>query len=135
MNNTIVPIIENDDDLSILSYDDLIDKSRTISPINPSSIIEKDDNNYETASDDTGYDENIDYKVISMRKPSFIRKTLNKFRKSVDKQQTDFNSIMIGSTLIPISRPSLIKRLTKKIYIPIAISIGFILTGVILATG
>lgn len=135
MNNTIVPIIENDDDLSILSYDDLFDKSRPISPINHSSIIEKDDNNYETASDDTGYDENIDYKVISMRKPSFIIKTLTKFRKSLDKQQTDFNSNMIGSTLIPISRPSFMKRLTKKIYIPIAISIGFILTGVILATG
>jgi hypothetical protein len=68
-----------------------------------------------------------------MRKPSFIRKTLNKFRKSVDEQQTNLNSTMIGSTLIPISSSSFMKRFTKKIYIPIAISIGFILTGVILA--
>lgn len=127
MKSTIIPIYESD-----YSSDD---NNNIHSDINPSSIIEKDDTNYETASDDTGYDENIDYKVISMRKPSFIRKTLTKFRKSVDKQQTDFNSNMIGSTLIPISRPSFMKRLTKKIYIPIAISIGFILTGVILVTG
>lgn len=120
MKSTIIPIYESD-----YSSDDNKD-------INPSSIIENDDNNYETASDDTGYDENIDYKVISMRKPSFIRKTLTKFRKSVD-EQTNFNSTMIGSTLIPISTPSLYQRIKKKIYIPIAISIGFILTGVILA--
>jgi hypothetical protein len=68
-----------------------------------------------------------------MRKPSFIRKTLTKFRKSVD-EQTNFNSTMIGSTLIPISRPSFFQRLKKKMYIPISISIGIILTGVILAT-
>ena len=121
MKSTIIPIYDSD------YYSDN-DKD-----INPSSIIEKNDNNYETASDDTGYDENIDYKVISMRKPSFIRKTLTKFRKSVD-EQTNFNSTMIGSTLIPISRPSFFQRLKKKMYIPISISIGIILTGVILAT-
>ena len=120
MKFTIIPIYDSDHS---------IDNDKDI---NPSSIIENDDNNYETASDDTGYDENIDYKVISMRKPSFIRKTLTKFRKSVD-EQTNFNSTMIGSTLIPISTPSLYQRIKKKIYIPIAISIGFILTGVILA--
>lgn len=101
MKSTIIPIYDSD------YYSDN-DKD-----INPSSIIEKDDNNYETASDDTGYDENIDYKVVSMRKPSFIRKTLTKFRKSVD-EQTNFNSTMIGSTLIPISRPSFFQRLKKK---------------------
>lgn len=121
MKFTIIPISDSD-------YSSDNDKD-----INPSSIIEKDDNNYETASDDTGYDENIDYKVISMRKPSFIRKTLTKFRKSVD-EQTNFNSTMIGSTLIPISTPSFFQRLKKRIYIPIAISIGIILTGVILVT-
>jgi len=121
MKSTIIPIYDSD------YYSDN-DKD-----INPSSIIEKNDNNYETASDDTGYDENIDYKVVSMRKPSFIRKTLTKFRKSVD-EQTNFNSTMIGSTLIPISRPSFFQRLKKKMYIPISISIGIILTGVILAT-
>jgi len=124
MKSTIIPIYESD-----YSSDD---NNNIHSDINPSSIIENDDTNYETASDDTGYDENIDYKVISMRKPSFIRKTLTKFRKSVD-EQTNFNSTMIGSTLIPISTPSLYQRIKKKIYIPIAISIGFILTGVILA--
>ena len=121
MKSTIIPIYDSD------YYSDN-DKD-----INPSSIIEKNDNNYETASDDTGYDENIDYKVVSMRKPSFIRKTLTKFRKSVD-EQTNFNSTMIGSTLIPISSPSFFQRLKKKMYIPISISIGIILTGVILAT-
>jgi len=121
MKSTIIPIYESD-------YSSDNDKD-----INPSSIIEKDDNNYETASDDTGYDENIDYKVVSMRKPSFIRKTLTKFRKSVD-EQTNFNSTMIGSTLIPISRPSFFQRLKKKMYIPISISIGFCLTAVILTT-
>ena len=125
MKSTIIPIYESD-----YSSDD---NNNIHSDINPSSIIENDDTNYETASDDTGYDENIDYKVISMRKPSFIRKTLTKFRKSVD-EQTNFNSTMIGSTLIPIARPSFIQRLKQKIYIPIAITIGFILTGVILAT-
>ena len=124
MKSTIIPIYESD-----YSSDD---NNNIHSDINPSSIIENDDTNYETASDDTGYDENIDYKVISMRKPSFIRKTLTKFRKSVD-EQTNFNSTMIGSTLIPISTPSFFQRLKKRIYIPIAISIGFILTGVILA--
>ena len=120
MKFTIIPLYDSDHS---------IDNDKDI---NPSSIIKNDDTNYETASDDTGYDENIDYKVISMRKPSFIRKTLTKFRKSVD-EQTNFNSTMIGSTLIPISTPSLYQRIKKKIYIPIAISIGFILTGVILA--
>jgi hypothetical protein len=124
MKSTIIPIYESD-----YSSDD---NNNIHSDINPSCIIKNDDTNYETASDDTGYDENIDYKVISMRKPSFIRKTLTKFRKSVD-EQTNFNSTMIGSTLIPISTPSLYQRIKKKIYIPIAISIGFILTGVILA--
>ena len=124
MKFTIIPIYESD-----YSSDD---NNNIHSDINPSCIINNDDTNYETASDDTGYDENIDYKVISMRKPSFIRKTLTKFRKSVD-EQTNFNSTMIGSTLIPISTPSLYQRIKKKIYIPIAISIGFILTGVILA--
>ena len=124
MKFTIIPIYESD-----YSSDD---NNNIHSDINPSCIIKNDDTNYETASDDTGYDENIDYKVISMRKPSFIRKTLTKFRKSVD-EQTNFNSTMIGSTLIPISTPSLYQRIKKKIYIPIAISIGFILTGVILA--
>jgi hypothetical protein len=121
MKSTIIPIYDSDHS---------IDNDKDI---NPSSIIKNDDTNYETASDDTGYDENIDYKVISMRKPSFIRKTLTKFRKSVD-EQTNFNSTMIGSTLIPISTPSFFQRLKKRIYIPIAISIGIILTGVILAT-
>jgi hypothetical protein len=121
MKFTIIPIYDSDHS---------IDNDKDI---NPSSIIKNDDTNYETASDDTGYDENIDYKVISMRKPSFIRKTLTKFRKSVD-EQTNFNSTMIGSTLIPISTPSFFQRLKKRIYIPIAISIGIILTGVILAT-
>ena len=121
MKSTIIPIYDSDHS---------IDNDKDI---NPSSIIENDDNNYETASDDTGYDENIDYKVISMRKPSFIRKTLTEFRKSVDEQK-NFNSTMIGSTLIPIARPSFIQRLKQKIYIPISITIGFILTGVILAT-
>jgi hypothetical protein len=121
MKSTIIPIYDSDHS---------IDNDKDI---NPSCIIKNDDTNYETASDDTGYDENIDYKVISMRKPSFIRKTLTKFRKSVD-EQTNFNSTMIGSTLIPISTPSFFQRLKKRIYIPIAISIGIILTGVILAT-
>ena len=121
MKFTIIPIYDSDHS---------IDNDKDI---NPSCIIKNDDTNYETASDDTGYDENIDYKVISMRKPSFIRKTLTKFRKSVD-EQTNFNSTMIGSTLIPISTPSFFQRLKKRIYIPIAISIGIILTGVILAT-
>lgn len=125
MKSTIIPIYECD-----YSSDD---NDNIHSDINPSCIIKNDDTNYETASDDTGYDENIDYKVISMRKPSFIRKTLTKFRKSVD-EQTDFKATMIGSTLIPISTPSLIQRIKKKIYIPIAVSIAFILTGVILVT-
>jgi|UniRef100_A0A6C0CYH2 hypothetical protein len=125
MKSTIIPIYESD-----YSSDD---NNNIHSDINPSCIIKNYDTNYETASDDTGYDENIDYKVISMRKPSFIRKTLTKFRKSVD-EQTNFNSTMIGSTLIPISTPSFFQRLKKRIYIPIAISIGIILTGVILAT-
>ena len=125
MKSTIIPIYDSD------YYSD--NDNDNDKDINPSSIIEKDDNNYETASDDTGYDENIDYKVVSMRKPSFIRKTLTKFRKSVD-EQTNFNSTMIGSTLIPISRPSFFQRLKKKMYIPISISIGVCLTAVILTT-
>lgn len=115
---SIIPInIEEDDDnISILSYDDLIYTNEE--PINPSSVIENDDTNYETASDDTGYDENMDHKVIHMRRPSVIRKSLTQFRKSIDEQTS-------GSiTLIPISsRPSYFKYLKRKIYIPIIVSI------------
>ena len=126
MKSTIIPIYESD-----YSSDD---NNNIHSDINPSCIIKNDDTNYETASDDTGYDENIDYKVISMRKPSFIRNTLTKFRKSVD-EQTNFNSTMIGSTLIPVSsRPSFYQRIKRRIYIPIVISISLILTGVVLLT-
>jgi len=125
---SIIPINieENDDNISILSYDDLIYTNEK--PINPSSVIENDDTNYETASDDTGYDENIDHKVIHMRRPSVIRNNLTQFRKSIDEQTS---GSMIGSTLIPISsRPSYFKYLKRKIYIPVIVSIvgimGFI---------
>jgi len=115
MNRTIIPI-NDDDDLPPIS-----------SVINPSNIVATDDNNYETASDDTGYDENMDFKVIHMRRPSVIRKTLSQFRKSIDKGS------LVGSTLIPMNiRPSFFQRLKKKIYIPIVITL--ILTGIIVAS-
>jgi len=122
---SIIPINieENDDNISILSYDDMIYINEE--PINPSSIVENDDTNYETASDETGYDENMDHKVIHMRRPSVIRNSLTQFRKSIDQQKT-------GSiTLIPISsRPSYFKYLKRNIYIPIVLSIVSIM-GVI----
>ena len=116
MSNSIVPI-NNDDDY--ISYDDMIYLNQQ--PINPSSVVENDETNYETASDDTGYDENMDHKVIHMRRPSVIRNNLTQFRKSIDEQTS---GSMIGSTLIPISsKSSYFKYLKRKIYIPIIVSI------------
>jgi len=127
MNRTIIPINDDDDDISILSYDDLLPASPSLIP---SNIVATDDNNYETDSDHTGYDENMDFKVIHMRRPSIIRKTLSQFRKSIDNQQS---GSLVGSTLIPMNtRLSFFQRLKKKIYIPIVIT--FILTGIIVAS-
>ena len=126
---SIIPINieEEDDNISILSYDDLIYTNEE--PINPSSVIENDDTNYETASDDTGYDENMDHKVIHMRRQSVIRKTLTKFRKSIDEQKS---GTLIGSTLIPTSsKHSYFKYFKRKIYIPIVLLVMGI-TGVII---
>jgi hypothetical protein len=127
MNRTIIPINDDDDDISILSYDDLLPASPSLIP---SNIVATDDNKYETDSDHTGYDENMDFKVIHMRRPSIIRKTLSQFRKSIDNQQS---GSLVGSTLIPMNtRLSFFQRLKKKIYIPIVIT--FILTGIIVAS-
>ena len=135
MNRTIIPIndhYKNDDELSILSYDDLLPASPSTSPVNPSDIVATDDNKYETDSDDTGYDENMDFKVLHMRRPSIIRKTLSQFRKSIDNQQS---GTQVGTTLIPMNiRPSFFQRLKKKIYIPIVFTFTFILTGIIMVT-
>lgn len=121
MSNSIVPI-NNDDDYK--SYDDMIYSfSLNEQPINPSSVVENDETNYETASDETGYDENMDHKVIHMRRPSVIRKSLTKFRKSIDEQ---------NSGLIPTSsKPSYFKYFKRKIYIPIVLLVMGI-TGVII---
>ena len=48
----------------------------------PSQIIH-DDNYYETSSNDTGYDENIDYKVVGQRRKSTIQTNLSSFFKRI----------------------------------------------------
>ena len=48
----------------------------------PSQIIH-DDNYYETSSNDTGYDENIDYKVVGQRRKSTIQNNLSSFFKRI----------------------------------------------------
>jgi len=48
----------------------------------PSHIIH-DDNCYETSSNDTGYDENIDYKVVGQRRKSTIQTNLSSFFKRI----------------------------------------------------
>lgn len=127
MSNSIIPIAYHDDneedELSILSYEDRI---LTQESLKPSLIIKNDDNNYETGSDESGYDENLDFKVIHMRRPSVVRKSLQKFNKSIH-QRT-----IVGSNLIPVtSRPSIARYLKTKIFLPILISISLI-TGVII---
>jgi hypothetical protein len=72
---------------------------------------------------------------MHMRRPSVIRNSLDKFRNSIDNQEKGNNSLMVGSTLIPVSsRPSFYQRIKRRIYIPIVISISLILTGVVLLT-
>ena len=48
----------------------------------PSQIIH-DNNYYETSSNDTEYDENIDYKVVGQRRKSTIQANLSSFLKRI----------------------------------------------------
>ena len=57
------------------------DKQESRTPL-PSQIIH-DDNYYETSSNDTGYDENIDYKVVGQRRKSTIQNNLSSFFKRI----------------------------------------------------
>ena len=57
------------------------DKQEFRTPL-PSQIIH-DDNYYETSSNDTGYDENIDYKVVGQRRKSTIQTNLSSFVKRI----------------------------------------------------
>jgi len=115
---TIIPFNDNDDD----------DDDNKI--IRPSIILKNDTNNYDTASDESGYDENIDYKIVHMRRPSVIRETLTNFRKTFEKQHTLKTDT--ANTLISVSsKPSIAKQLKKKIFIPLIITISLI-TGLII---
>ena len=79
----------------------------------PSQIIH-DDNYYETSSNDTGYDENIDYKVVGQRRKSTIQNNLSSFYKRLSKTKktnislsihpitSQNNSISIKNKSLPI---------------------------------
>lgn len=73
--------------LELLEYEDYYDI-----PMRPSEII-NDDENYETGSDSTGYDENMDIKVINLRRKSTVDNYINKFNKLILNQ---------NSNLIPV---------------------------------
>jgi len=68
-----------------------------IETLNPSDIINNDNNNYETDSNSTGYDEN-NIIINSKRKPSFIRRSLNKFTRSVKNSSDPISSQTLAIT-------------------------------------
>ncbi len=80
--------LNSDDDTS---YEDNIEN------INPSEVINNDSNNYETDSNSTGYNENT-IMATSKRRPSFIRKSLNKFMTSVKNSSDPISSHTLAIT-------------------------------------
>ena len=81
-----------------LSDDDDMIETHIIINKRPSDVTINDDINYDTSSDDTGYNDN-DYMNMTNRSPTFVRNSINNFSQKI-MDSTGTTKQTLGSTII-----------------------------------
>jgi len=80
MTRTVVPSLNNDVCNTTIDNDSY---SREVIITSPSCIIENDLINYDTESDESGYNDN-NYIAIAKRRSSFVRKSIDNFSREIN---------------------------------------------------
>ena len=81
-----------------LSDDDDMNENHIIINKRPSDVTINDDINYDTSSDDTGYNDN-DYMSMTKRRPTFVRNSINNFSQKI-MNSTGTTKQTLGATII-----------------------------------